>query len=138
MRRLVAGMKAVGKADLKERDEIVERLRSRRRDLDEAIAKFNDAALDAWGKVDGCREAYNEAIGDANSWKAEVAGDIQEFIDGRSDKWRESDKGSAYEAWREAYEDETESVEIDQPEDLSLDEDDAAENLERLPEEVEA
>lgn len=131
-------MKALTKKDMTERDAIASRLQDRQADLTQAIEEFTLAVETAWGAVEVAQDQLNEAIHDANEWRHAIAAEIGEYIDERSDKWRESDKGSAYELWRERYEGEFNEVEIDKPELPDPDLDEFAEELWQLPEELEA
>jgi hypothetical protein len=159
-------MKKLDKATIAARDEINTRLQDKFGDLEKAVDDFNDKVSQAWAKVaeaveyfnteldeawgntlQPALEEYNEAVADANAWKQEVAGDIQAYIDERSDKWREGEACGRYEAWREPYDDEISSAEFERPDDLDLgdepdqfdvsDVENASELLEQLPEEVE-
>jgi len=131
-------MKAITKKDTAERDAIASRLQDRQADLTQAIEEFTLAVEAAWDAVETAQDHLNEAINDANEWRHAIAAEIGEYIDERSDKWRESDKGSAYELWREQYEGEFNEVNIDKPELPDPDLDEFAEELWQLPEELEA
>lgn len=160
-------MKKLDKTSIAQRDEISGRFSTAFDELNQAVQAFNDkmgeawarvtAALDeynstldeAWGGLNGVEPlltAYNEVIADANAWKADIAQEIQDYIDERSDKWREGEVCARYEAWKEPYDEELQEIEIERPEDLELEEpdsldwggvDEAQEALDSLPEELE-
>lgn len=44
--------------------------------------------------------AYNEAVADYNEILDGVIGEISDYTADRSDKWREGERGQAYEAWK--------------------------------------
>jgi len=93
-------MKKVSKAaeaNLRELHQIIEEASE---GADMAVANFNLAV-----------ESYNEAL-------CEVAGEIQCYMDERSDAWLESERGEAYQEWLECFEEEaeeTDSPEMDVP-----------------------
>jgi hypothetical protein len=130
-------MRKLTKANLAERDKLASDLRDRATDLDAAIGKYNDAISRAWEELEAHQMAYNEAVADANAWKTEIASDIQNYMDDRSEKWHEGDVASQYESWKEQFEqEELDQVDFAQPEQIEADLADAAELLDQLPEEV--
>lgn len=158
-------MKKLDKATLAERDEIIERLEVNFRDLEAAVDGFNNNMAPLWLAVQAAVEEYNaklddewgnglgpvidqynEAVADAATWKQQVAQSIQEYMDERSEKWQESDAAGRYSEWRDAFDHDCASCEIERPDDLdiaepeeiTLDLDDAAESLGELPEELDA
>lgn len=68
--------------------------------------------------------AYNEAVRDFNEKVDEVVEVIDEYVADRSDRWREGEKGQAYDAWRQAVE-EARLDEVDEVDDLELEGEDA-------------
>ena len=125
-------MKKLSKEQCAQRDEIAGRLRSRFSDLDLAVEAYNSAVEAAWAKVEETKNDYNEAIADANEWQQDVAADIQSYMDDRSEKWLEGEKGQAYESWRSEYEQEFPTADLDKPDELSTsDIEDAAEIIEQ-------
>jgi len=157
-------MKKLSKETLKRRDEIAEKLRSRGADLEATVEGFNTKVGEAWtkletaleeynsvlesewnGGLEGVLSDYNEAVGEANEWKQEVAQEIQDWMDERSDKWQESPAAEKYQTWKEPFEEEfqtaelerPENVEVEEPGELTLDDvEDVAELLGGLPEEL--
>jgi len=114
-------MKKLDKQTINERDALQVRLQSLQEALEQAIEAYNEAiGGELWVKVEQARDAYNEAIDEANAWRESVANEIQSYIDGRSEKWLEGDKGQEYRAWCESYEETIERVELEQPEGLGL------------------
>ena len=81
----------------------------------EEVAKLVDSLDEKIGKL-------NVVIGTLNELRQGVADSIQEFIDDKSDNWREGERGTAYGEWQEAWGNEIEevseigSVDIDLPE----------------------
>jgi hypothetical protein len=159
-------MKKLDKTTLAERDQIAESLRTRIMDLESSIEGFNTKIAEAWAKVsaaideynttlddewgnglEGVLSDYNDAVGSANEWKQGVAQQIQDYMDERSEKWQEGEAAQRYQSWKEAFDEDLPTADIERPEDLALEEpdelsiedlDDAAELLEQLPQELEA
>ena len=129
-------MKKLDKVILAQRDEIAGRLRDRFTDLESAVEEFNTQMDEAWAKLETAIGSYNEVVGDANSWKTDVAGQIQEYIDGKSEKWQEGEAAQRYEAWKSPFDEQIDAVELEKPDNLESDVEDAAEALEQLPEEL--
>lgn len=157
-------MNKLNKQHLTERDEICAKLREALEQLEVAVNGYNSRRAaawsvlslalnayntemdDAWMTVEAARDEYGGQAQDARDWASGIAGEIEEYMGERSDKWSESDKGQAVSSWKDEFDSaalqdiEIESpgaIEIEEPEDLSIDEENAAEVLEQLPEEVE-
>lgn len=156
-------MKKLTREQLKSRDEIASKLRDRREDLDTvltaynaahasayslleaAIQQYNETMSEAWDAIDEEQTAYNEVVVEANELKAEIIAEIDGYVEERSEKWQEGDKAQAYASWREAFEEDTpeselqrpDEIAVEEPQDLELDIEDAAEQIEQLQEEVE-
>ena len=66
-----------------------------------------------------------------------MSGEMQGYIDDRSEKWQEGERGQAYMAWQQEFSDnDLEAIELDQPEPLELSTGDQTEILEGLAEEI--
>lgn len=50
-------------------------------------------------RLEDTRNAVNVAVSDWNSILDEIQSEAQSFYDDKSDRWRESDKGQAYQQW---------------------------------------
>src|SRR5262245_24049368 len=158
-------MKKLSKQTVADRDEINGRLNEHNEALNEAVGEFNTKRQEAWAKLEAALEEfndavesawnesvgpvkqdYNDAVGDFNNWLTEVAQEIQGHIDSKSEKWQESDAGRRYQSWQSSYDRElptmetegTERIEIDEPDDVEIDLEDAdfviMELAEELPE----
>lgn len=108
-------MKGLKKAEQKRKDGIATDLQSRFEELTEACEAYNANDGNKTGQnakkkklqlksVEQAIVAYNEALSTARSFCEETAAEIQEFIDGKSEKWQESEKANEYIFWKEAYE----------------------------------
>lgn len=58
----------------------------------------------AYGHLSQAIEAYNATLAEVKTFCEEVVADIQTYVDDRSEKWQESDASTAYDAWKEPWE----------------------------------
>lgn len=129
-------MTKLSKANIKERDALCVKLRAAHDALEAAVEAFNAALAAEWEKVEMARDAYNAEIQDANSWRSELAQEVQDYIDDKSDKWQEGDKGQAVSAFKDALGEDLPEVELEQPEELRFDHEATADVIEQMPEEA--
>ena len=127
-------MTTISKSDIKERDVIANKLQDAQAELEKAIDEYNSLMRSAWEKVDVCLNTMNELIYDANQWRDSIVTDIQDYMDERSEKWHESDKAREMESWKAAYEEEFPELELECPDEISLDCEDYAQLMWDLPE----
>lgn len=100
------------KAQKTSRDEIVSKLREQEERLDEVISEFNAAVEAKWDEIVAPALAkHKEALDEAREFCEQIAGDIQNFYDDKSEKWQEGDRGQAVEDMRSEWE----SVDLDEP-----------------------
>lgn len=95
-------MKSLSKSDQKERDDFVNRLRAKMETIDDLVQAANDA-------IDAVNEAisdYNATVDDVNSWAQDLIGQMEDYRDGRTEKWQESDDGQQYDNWIQSWADE--------------------------------
>ncbi len=99
--------------------------------LERTWAEIQDVLL----KLEAALELHNEAREDAQGFVEEILGDINEYIESRSEKWLESEKGAAYDEWHGAW-DEVSSYAFDPLDpDAVHGADDVSEVLRELPDE---
>lgn len=101
-------MKQLSKADDERRTEEVEKVRDAAQKVRDAIEKVNALIDQANTLID---EEVNPAIRDLNEQRTETGGFVEDlvstmndYIDARSDKWRDSDAGQEYTTWKDGYE----------------------------------
>jgi uncharacterized protein with von Willebrand factor type A (vWA) domain len=126
-------MKALSKDELEQRAALIERWKEKLAAVEEQRAKVDEMIDDLNRMVD---EA-NEVIDDARRWAEDIARVIDEYIDERSEKWQESERGEAYAQWRAEYE----NLQTEDMDHFALEENpqpDLETDLENLPEEPEA
>lgn len=113
--------------------------------VEEACGEYNDAIEELWEPVEAAQQSYNEVISEANSLRQEIAGEIEEYMGERSEKWQESEKAAQYETWKERFSEDWDEIdltkpdglEFDEPEKLDLDIENHAELTGQLPESLE-
>jgi hypothetical protein len=107
----------------------------KRDDLEKQVEAYNAAVQAAWEKLTAAVEDVNAAITDLNTFIDEAVADMEAHIEGRSERWQESDAGQNYVAWKDQWLAATlEDVELDQPEDIDVP-DMPVEQVEELPDE---
>lgn len=143
-------MRKLTKKQMEEQVNLADNLDSangRYADAVEAVNKIIADANDMIATAIGEDSPYLIAIGDLNEalskcrdFRDEIVGEMQEYIDERSEKWSEGDAGQAYTGWKDEWEnfelDDIEPAEIeaiDELEDKSGDID--SEGFQSLPEE---
>lgn len=129
-------MKKLTKHALTERDEITGKLTDTYNALEEALLTFNNAMQTVWDTdVEPAIEAYNAAVEAAKEWRDEQVGEMEQYIDERSEKWEEGEAGQRYTAWKQEYEYlELERVELSMPEPVELESGNPAEAMDALDE----
>jgi|SRR5215467_830978 len=132
-------MTKLTKAQLTEKQDHETKLEETLDALTAAVTEYNDALEALWEeKIGPALEAYNEAVDAANQWRGDIASDMQNYYDERSEKWQEGDKGSAYSDWKDEWSEEFDQVELDKPDAVECDPTDYAVVLrENLREELE-
>lgn len=93
-----------------------------------AVAAVN---AEIGAKLNPAIDAYNAALSDAEQFKDEIAGEMDSYMDDRSDNWRNGDAGQTYDSWKSEWEgfDATELGSIEEIEEPEMDH---ADNLEQL------
>lgn len=130
-------MTKFNKTQITERDALASIARDRRDNLEKAIDALNDAIKDTlWPAIETAKDEYNEAIQNINAWMEDRASEVSEYIDNKSEKWQEGDKGQQVTSWRDSMQESFEMFEQDMPEflDWMSDVEDASEKLEGFPE----
>lgn len=100
--------------------------------LKAAVEAFNHEQEQLWGDVESAREDVKAALEEIEVFRDGVANDLACFFDEKSEKWQESDAGTAFIDWRDkwdstpeidlqAVEDSPSEVEIEEPEELNID-----------------
>ena len=123
------------KADIAARDMIAAGLRARYAELESVLDEFNSARLSAWSSIEAAQNAYNDELEFAREWLALRMEEIEDFVQGKSEKWAEGERAASVEAFKSEFESvDLEEIQIPQPDDLTLDEfADHADLLEQLP-----
>jgi len=91
-------MKKLSRSQLKQRSDLLIRLEKLYEAAEHQITAYNEGEC-SHGMVESAVERYNEAVGDANCLLADVRSDIEDYIEGRSEKWQEGERGDRYREW---------------------------------------
>jgi DNA anti-recombination protein RmuC len=129
----------LSKQEVKDRDMHVDALREGQGKLVDAIREFNEALEKLRDPLRQAIHDYNETLANANQFLSNLTERVDQELEGKSERWQNSEKGEAAAEWRSALGDVSFSdVDVDLPEDVSEHlPDDHAEELEQLPEEPE-
>jgi hypothetical protein len=130
-------MQKLTKAEVQEMEKLVAAVAEAYTALDEEVDVFNAAVATHWVDVAVAQTNYNDALEAWNTWRLQVGADGREFFEGRSQKWQESPKGQAYEAWIEPFEHEDAFLpsELEAPDELALEIDDPRDDMYDVAEE---
>ena len=127
-------MNNLSKDDQKEKARLSEELAKRRLALDEAVAAFNEAKDKAFEVVQSALDEFNAAATDADGWRADIHSQLEDYFGDKSEGWQSGERGEAYSAWMNAFEDELEPLDIEPPADIEVpDLDDYADRIEGYP-----
>jgi len=125
------------KDESKTRGEIAETLEKHWAAVESAVGIYNAEVEVAKEKVNTAISAFNDVAGTAASFVEEVATRASTEFDERSEKWQEGDNGQSASSWKDEWEGfDCEGVEVDWPDELSIDQPNVV-DLASLPEEAE-
>lgn len=111
----------------------------------EAVEVYNNTVQMARGSVVEAVEAYNETVSVVRDFCERIATEASDWASDKSEKWTESDAGSAHGEWVAAWENvelddidigELDALEIEDVEDLDEPDLDHADVVENLPEDA--
>lgn len=98
------------------------------------IEAYNRVVREAADDVAAALSDLNEQIEQTISWRDEIVGEMNQYLDDRSDRWRESDAGQNYADWiREFEELEIEAIDLTFPDALEELPGDLPDVVESLP-----
>ena len=124
----------LNKAEIKERDELVFELRKASNKINVAIAAYNEAVAAQRDILTLAVDRYNGLVDDVSAFVGEVTERIDEYIDDKSEKWRDSDKGEVLNEFKNTWGNwSCEEYELEVPDDIAFEEPDHADELENLP-----
>jgi hypothetical protein len=98
-----------------------------------ALNEFNRHLEDQWLGVETEIQNYNELVQSAQGFIEEVQGDQEAYADQRSETWKESGSGQAYESWQSEWGLSIEECGLVAPEKVEMESLDGAEVLQALP-----
>lgn len=129
-------MKYIGKKRHKKLDDLVGELNAAHEAISEAVDTFNGEIEGLLQPITEAIDAYNEVAGNANDLLMEVHADLDSYIDERSDRWLEGERGEAMQAMRDEWAIELEACQLEEPQPMDVPEGEGATQLEQLPTEV--
>lgn len=103
--------------------------------IEAGIRKYNQTLSELFNQIQADKQDYESELEETNEFLESVHSEMQEYFDERSEKWQESEKGSAYQDWMDEWNSPLNEVELPEPQELLIEGLDAAEILDNLPEE---
>lgn len=97
-------MKKISKAALAEVDVALDEVTDAAAKVTELRDTIANAIAEHWSAYTEAVTEYNSSVERLNDEISAIVDDIAEFIEGKSDKWRDGEVGSSYEEWRNAIE----------------------------------
>lgn len=132
-------MKRLSKQEQQQRDSLVEAMLTARNKVCDAVDEYNNKISELWQPLEDALTEYNNAVTDAQNFRDEIVGQMDDYIGERSEKWQEGDAGQAYQEWKDSWEAlSLEPFEVDQPEGIDLPEIEGPEALQDAEVEVAA
>lgn len=128
-------MKKLTKEQVLNKAALIEALANVRADLEQAVTEFNEQILARFNDdVQGELDKLNAVLQRIKTFAEEVANDIDDYVNERSEKWQEGDQGQKYEAWKDAWRDfDADEVTLHPPEELEMPDCPDPDELEALP-----
>jgi hypothetical protein len=83
-----------------------------------AVESFNEAMVTAWNEVDEAQEAYNYAVGNAQSFMEDVVEEHQKEFEAKPEIWQKGPAGKAARAWLEEWSMTLDECDLEMPEAL--------------------
>jgi hypothetical protein len=101
-------MKHLTKAQVATRDELIAALRGKDKAIDDAIIEINNKIDEVNVLIEEnlkpAIDDYNGALGDLEELRNEIVGQMDDYVNARSEKWSNSDAGSNYSSWKDEWE----------------------------------
>jgi uncharacterized protein YukE len=118
-------MKSVSKKIQAEIDLAMTLYNKAKEDLETSVADTNEKISKLMEDVNDHVETMNSAIARLNELRVSVEEDITQYIDDKSDNWRDGERGSAYQEWQSSWENELDDIEkievpeVEMPDDMA-------------------
>jgi predicted nuclease with TOPRIM domain len=130
-------MKALSKEQIRERADLVTKLREKHESLTETIEVFNAALTTHQKAVEEALQSLNGVIVEGKDWLEGISQEQSDYYEDKSEKWQEGENGQNYDAWKELYENVsgTDELTIEFPDPLEVPDCELPDELENLPDE---
>lgn len=94
-------MKKLSKVDSELRDSFIRNVKEKSEEISVIIVKINAIITD---ELNPTIRDHNGILNDADEWRNELVGKMDDYISERSEKWTEGDAGQNYETWKGEWE----------------------------------
>jgi outer membrane murein-binding lipoprotein Lpp len=130
-------VKKLTEAQGKQLETLAMKLRDTHSDLTSSVQDYNAQVAELYGAVEVAQDAYNSAVEEANEFVQGIVSDIENYVDERSDKWKESDAGQVLFAWLEEWQSvDLEESCLDMPDELDEPDEGGVDAFDALPPEA--
>lgn len=127
-------MKKLSKEQIQRKDEIAMKLSNIGEGIQDATQSFNIRMTAFFETLEELKGRYNEVVEEGNAFLEEIHNSQNEYIDDRSDSWRDGDAGQVYSDWAGEWSITLDEIELECPEPLDEPTLDALEVVRNLPE----
>lgn len=125
------------KVEVEQRDQLVAALNTKYAALEDAVSEYNAKLAELREPLQHALDGYNEAVEQARGFAEDIASQIDNDIEDKSEKWQESERGEAAIAWRDEWQGiDLSEIDLDLPGDLEVEATDHAADLEALSSET--
>jgi DNA repair ATPase RecN len=123
----------MSKNQLKQRDELLDAVRTKQKALNGEIAEYNDKLAELREKLEESVNDCDGAISDLRNFIESVRDEAQSEYDDKSEKWQQDDKGQSVLDWINTFDAiNLEDVDIELPEGIAEVEFDCLDEIEAL------
>ena len=120
------------KAEVKERDEVIEAARRKLGALNTAISTFNERLEEQRSILDDATNDCNGAMQGVADYLERIKDRLTGEYDDKSEKWQEGEKGTTVRDWIDTFDIDFMDIDVEVPNDISEAECDELETLEGL------
>src|SRR5262245_19838640 len=114
----------LSKDQVAERKELAKRLGEASSKLQSAVDEFNSKMDEIKGPVQAAIEEYNSVVTEVREFAEGIAAEADDDMSDKSDRWLESDRGQAAEAFKSEWSLSLDEIDIDLPDEISFDDPD--------------
>jgi len=96
-------MKILTREQIQTKLKFAQKLTETGEDLQEVIARYNNLLSTATDEIQNLKGRFNEIVQEVQGFLGGIHDEQEAHMDKRTDRWRESDAGQAYQGWADAW-----------------------------------